>query len=113
MSGQYRGKYEYPLTPGAEGAGTVIESGGGFLAWTLVGKRVAFIREVERGGLYTKGGAYAEYCVTNAWQCVTLDDDTSFETGACQIANPLSAIGLLDRCVKNKARAVIQTGAAS
>jgi NADPH:quinone reductase-like Zn-dependent oxidoreductase len=35
------GKAKFPLAPGWEGAGTVIESGGGFMAWRLVGKRVA------------------------------------------------------------------------
>lgn len=29
MEGLYNGKYEYPLTPGSEAAGTVMESGGG------------------------------------------------------------------------------------
>lgn len=79
LSGQYNGTYEYPLVPGLEGSGTVIASGGGFYAWTLVGKRVAFTRVNERPGLYTKGGSYAEYCVTNAQFCITLDDNVSFE----------------------------------
>lgn len=30
-----------PVAPGWEGSGTVVESGGGFMAWRLVGKRVA------------------------------------------------------------------------
>jgi NADPH:quinone reductase-like Zn-dependent oxidoreductase len=57
----------------------VISSGGGFYAWTLVGKRVAFTRVLERPGLFTKGGTYAEYCVTNATNCITLDDNITFE----------------------------------
>ena len=50
LSGQYNGAYAYPLVPGLEGSGTVIESGGGILGWTLVGKRVAFTRINERPG---------------------------------------------------------------
>ncbi len=44
MQGNYDGKFKYPLTPGSEGSGTVIASGGGPLAWYLVGKRVGFTR---------------------------------------------------------------------
>ena len=79
LSGQYNGTYEYPLVPGLEGSGLVLESGGGILAWTLVGKRVAFTRQLERSGQFTKGGSYAEYCVTNATNCITLEDNVSYE----------------------------------
>jgi NADPH2:quinone reductase len=45
MKGMYAAVQEHPFTqpfvPGWEGAGTVISSGGGFMAWRLVGKRVA------------------------------------------------------------------------
>ena len=46
-------------------------------------------------------------------QCVTLDDEASWEQGACSFVNPVTAIGLLDKCQEYKAAAVIQTGAAS
>jgi hypothetical protein len=34
------------------------------MAWSLVGKRVAFVRPSERHGKYHRGGAFAEYVVT-------------------------------------------------
>ena len=67
MRGFYNGKYTYPLTPGQEGSGTVIASGGGFRGWTLVGKKVGFVRQAEKAGKYSIGGCYAEYCVTSAF----------------------------------------------
>ena len=79
MRGFYRGTFEYPYIPGSEGSVTVIANGGGLYGWSLVGKRVAFVRPVERAGLYSKGGTYAEYAVTNAYQCMTLDNSMSFE----------------------------------
>jgi NADPH:quinone reductase-like Zn-dependent oxidoreductase len=79
MQGDYNGHYQYPLVPGNEGSGTVIASGGGLMAWRLQGKRVGFAREGERGGSYTKNGAYAEYVVTDAMQCLVLDDSISWE----------------------------------
>ena len=67
MQGNYNGEFTYPLTPGAEGMGTVVENGGGLMGWSLVGKRVGFTRPGEKGGKFSRGGAYAEYIVTNAW----------------------------------------------
>lgn len=46
-------------------------------------------------------------------QCLTLDDAASWEQGACSFVNPVTAIGLLDKCREYRASAVIQTGAAS
>lgn len=73
MEGKY-GKYmnlQYPHTPGFEGAGYVVQSGGGILAWRLKGKRVAFTRMDQRmvgGKLIKIGGSMAQYCLTNAYQ---------------------------------------------
>ena len=44
MQGNYSGTFEYPLTPGAEGSGTVVAYGGGLMAWSIMGKRVGFTR---------------------------------------------------------------------
>ena len=49
------------------------------MAWSLVGKRVAFVKQNERPGKYTKDGAYAEYIVTTAMFCVVLPNDISFD----------------------------------
>jgi NADPH:quinone reductase-like Zn-dependent oxidoreductase len=35
IRGDYNGEYKYPLTPGVEGSGTVVGTGGGMLAWYL------------------------------------------------------------------------------
>ena len=34
-------KTRFPISPGWEGAGVVVENGGGFFGWRLVGKRVS------------------------------------------------------------------------
>jgi len=67
MQGNYSGNFKYPLTPGSEGAGTVVGYGGGFMAWMLMGKRVGFTRMAEKGGNFSVGGSYCEYVVTNAY----------------------------------------------
>ena len=113
LGGKYSGNYSFPLVPGVEGSGTVVASGGGFMAWSIMGKRVAFSRRSDRAGIYSKDGAYAEYIIADAMGCISLDANSSFEKGAGSIVNPISAVGLLDRCLTYKAKAVIQTGAAS
>jgi NADPH:quinone reductase-like Zn-dependent oxidoreductase len=42
LKGLYPGEKKPPCTPGFEGAGTVIESGGGLMGWHMKGKKVAF-----------------------------------------------------------------------
>ena len=79
MQGKYSGTFEYPVVPGNEGSGTVVGYGGGMMAWMLMGKRVGFSRQSERGGKYSLHGSYGEYVVTSAFQCVTLDDSWSWE----------------------------------
>ena len=79
LQGNYNGNYEYPVIAGGEGSGVVVSNGGGLYGWTLVGKRVSFARNAERGGKFSYGGSYGEYCVTSAYQCVVMDDSHTFE----------------------------------
>ena len=104
LKGQYGIKKAFPCTQGLEGAGVVVESGGGLLAWSLVGKRVACARG---------SGTYAQYLVTKATNCVKLPDHIPFELGACFFANPMTVMMFMDTLRQKKHRAAIQTGAAS
>ena len=42
-------KINYTTTPGNEGAGMVVKSGGGDKANGLLGKRIAFVRTIVNG----------------------------------------------------------------
>lgn len=79
------------------------------MAWNLIGKRVAFARPREPMGTWSKPGSYGEFCVTEAMTCIVLPNTIPLEQGACSIVNPLSAVGLVDRCKEYKANAVIIT----
>lgn len=108
--------FEYPISPGWEGSGTVVESGGGVHGWYMRGKRVAFSKcneDVDEGSTIKIGGSYAQYCVTNAYQCVPLNDNVSFSEGASFFVNPMTAIGMTEIVSKAKARAVVISAAAS
>ncbi|CAI2371956.1 unnamed protein product [Moneuplotes crassus] len=117
MEGRYGefADFKYPFTPGWEGSGTVIESGGGIHAWYLNGKRVAFSKcnEDLTGGEIKVGGCYAQYAITNAYQCVPLDDDVSFSAGASFFVNPMTAVGLEEEVRKDRGTSVILTAGAS
>ncbi len=86
-----KGEYGQPRVKGApagfEGCGDVVETGAG--AEGLSGKRVAFA--VSQNG----SGAWAEYAVTDAMNCIPLRDDISDEDGAAQIVNPMTAMAMV------------------
>ena len=41
LEGKYSAGEDLPRTPGFEGSGTVVASGGGIMGWSIKGKRVA------------------------------------------------------------------------
>src|SRR2546426_309890 len=60
LQGKYGALKTLPTVPGWEGAGTVVASGGGWLAGWLQGKRVACGLQGDRDG------TWAEYAVAKA-----------------------------------------------
>lgn len=81
----YRGKRQFPFTPGLEGSRTVVEAGEGFMPRLLNGRRVAC------SALLTGDGTWAEYMVTSAQLCFPLNKDVSLEQGSMLLVNPLNA----------------------
>jgi NADPH:quinone reductase-like Zn-dependent oxidoreductase len=107
LQGKYGTLKTLPSVPGWEGAGTVVASGGGWLANWLKGKHVACGNQDDRDG------TWAQYMLANATECIPLKRQLSLEQGATLIVNPLTAMGLLDTARRGGHRAVIQTAAAS
>lgn len=107
LQGLYGVKKSLPVVPGFEASGRVVKSGGGFLARSLVGKRVAC------AALTDADGTWAEYMVTSASLCIPLIKEINDEQGATAIVNPLTAWALMNMAKRNRAKAVVQTAAAS
>ena len=104
----------YPITPGFEASGTVVQSGGGFHGWALTGKRVACMKGTESTyGKLTKDGTYAEYMVTNVLCCIPLQKEVGFDEGSCHFVNPLTALGLIKRVKELHGKCVVLTAACS
>jgi NADPH:quinone reductase-like Zn-dependent oxidoreductase len=95
--------HSYPIPAGREGSGTVVASGGGLLANRLMGKRVA---------VAGNGGAWADFNLARATQCLPLPAEVSFEQGAMALLNPVTAVVLLDMARAGGHRAVVNTAAA-
>jgi len=107
LQGLYGVRKPLPAVPGWEGAGTVVASGGGLMARTMLGRRVAC------GGQTDADGTWAEYYVTSAKQCSPLLNQVDFEQGATSLINPLTALGMLEAIRLGHHRAAIQNAAVS
>jgi NADPH:quinone reductase len=109
ITGNYGFKKALPATPGFEGSGTVVESGGGIMAEFMKGRRVA----CAVADANSTDGMWAEYVVTSAQFCVPLSKRVEMEQGATMLVNPLSAWALVEEARRGGHRAIVQTAAAS
>lgn len=109
ITGNYGFKKPLPATPGFEGSGTVVETGSGFMAKFMKGRRVA----CAAADASISGGMWAEYVVTSAQLCVPLGKNVEMEHAATMLVNPLTAWALVDTARKQGHRAAVQTAAAS
>ena len=107
LEGNYQIKKNLPASPGFEGSGLVVETGGGFMGWRIKGSRVAVASNEELSG------CWAEYMVADASRCFPLDSSLSFEQGACTFVNPLTVMAMLALCNQKKYRAVVHGASAS
>lgn len=92
-----------PINAGLKGSGTVIKSGGGELADSLLNKRVCF----------ATNGTWAEYAIVNASVAFPLEDHITFEQGASICFNTLTVMNIIDNVQKGNHKAFIHNAAAS
>jgi NADPH:quinone reductase-like Zn-dependent oxidoreductase len=107
LNGTYANKPQYPFTPGIEGSGKVIESGGGVIANLRKGKEVACTS--TKG----KSGTWAKYIVTQATNVIPLPKNINNMQGAMLIVNPLTAIAFIQIAKKGKHKTIVNNAAAS
>jgi NADPH:quinone reductase-like Zn-dependent oxidoreductase len=84
IRGHYGKPPPLPATPGFEGVGVVEESGGGWLARFVMGKRVAVINRAT--------GNWREQVVVPARQAIPVPEDIPLEQAATFFVNPASAV---------------------
>jgi NADPH:quinone reductase-like Zn-dependent oxidoreductase len=88
ITGVYAIKPTTPCTAGIVGCGVVTQPGGGWAAWRLVGKRVAFSTPF--------GGVWAEFAVLDASRCVVVPDEISSEQACHFMVNPMTVASMID-----------------
>jgi len=105
LSGHYdpNKKSEYPITPGFEGCGTVVASGGGIMAWRLLGKKVAI----------NGTSLWAEYAIADALTSLPVPDNLSWEQCAGAFVNPLTVLAFVEIAINEGHTAILHTAAAS
>jgi len=107
IEGIYGEPNKYPITPGFEGSGLVVGTGGGVLARMRMGKRVAC--NANPG----EDGSWAEYMVTSATRCIPLSKKIDSEQGSMMIVNPMTALAFTEIAQRGGHKAVVSTAAAS
>lgn len=105
LQGTYAEKPSYPITPGIEGSGTVIKSGGGIIPSLRMGKRVCCT------STHGNGGSWAEYMATSAMNVIPIKSGISFEDAASLIVNPLTAIGFIDIAKRGNHKSIFNNAA--
>lgn len=103
IKGSYNIIKNLPVVPGFEGAGTIIETGKN--QKNLLGKRVSFFTKSDGDG------TWSEYIVTSAHDCLLLNDNLSFEQGACLAINPLTAYALFELSMLKDSKTIILNAA--
>lgn len=93
----------FPRPLGFEGAGTVVASGGGVIGRFRLGKRVAFYAM----------GMFGDYVVCDALNLIDIPDSVDFSTAACSVANPMTALAMLNTAKTAGEKIIINTAAAS
>ncbi len=103
IRGGYNVKKRLPAIPGFEGAGIVIDAGKE--ARHLLGSKVSCVVQED------KSGAWAEFSVAKAKNCIVLNEGVSFEQGASLAINPLTSMGLFELAQKKECKAIILSAA--
>ena len=81
----------------------MVESGGGLLGSSLVGKRVGVVTP----------GTWAEYLVIEAESCMPLKDEVDFDQAACIFVNPMTVLMFREVIREGKHKACVQDAANS
>ncbi len=95
IRGGYNIKKSLPAIPGFEGTG-MIESVGSEVDEQLIGKRVSFFSQDD------KGGTCAEYAAVKLKDCLFVNKDLPLKQAACLFVNPLTAYAMFDHLVENQ-----------
>lgn len=96
-------RIDQKLPVGNEGAGTVVATGSGDIAQSLMGKVV---------GVLT-GAVYSEYVCAPITSCLVHNEGTTPKQAASSFVNPLTALAMVETMREEGHTAIVHTAAAS
>lgn len=105
IRGMYNVKKTLPKVLGFEGTGKVIKTGSDEHSKSLLGKRVSCFSQAD------ENGTWANFFLTNADNCIVLDERIDIDQAACFFVNPFTAYALFDICLKRGIKSVVQNAA--
>jgi NADPH:quinone reductase-like Zn-dependent oxidoreductase len=105
IQGGYNVRKPVPSIPGFEGTGKIVFVGKDEHARKLLGKRVSFFSQSERGG------SWASYTPVKAVDCLELDERIPYEQAACFSVNPFTAYAMVELAKNNGSKAIMQNAA--
>jgi len=105
IQGGYNVMKVLPATPGFEGTGMVIETGNSPEAKELMGKRVSFFSQSD------KGGSWASHIPVNTGDCIIIGDELPSDMAACFSVNPFTAYAMVELASERTSKAIIQNAA--
>jgi NADPH:quinone reductase-like Zn-dependent oxidoreductase len=105
LDGTYEVKKPLGTIADFEGTGTVVASGGGFMANYLLGRDVACAAG-------DGDGTWAEYACVKAMRCAPLNKATDRQQAAMLLTNPMTATVLFETALRAGHRAFVQNAAA-
>lgn len=103
LAGEYGLRWPYPLIPGLEGSGVVVDTGSGLMGRMMMGKNVALVGETQ--------GLWAEYVVVPVSRVLPLPKEMPLGAGASSFVNPLTAMALVGEVRRAKQWCAISTAA--
>lgn len=106
IQGGYNVRKILPAVPGFEGSGRVIEAGPSDEANALVGKRVSFFSQSDRGG------SWASHIPVKVSDCIIISEELDPDQAACFSVNPFTAYAMVELAKRIKSQAIIQNAAA-
>lgn len=106
IRGRYGVQPHAGSVPGFEGCGTVLAANAGPYGWWLKHRRVSF-------GSQDGNGSWVQYIVVPIWECIPVPNELPVTTAATLCVNPMTAIGLLDRVHRHRAKAFVMNAAGS
>jgi NADPH2:quinone reductase len=100
----------FPIIPGMEGTGEIVEVGEG-VDKSLIGKRASFLIDTNHTGPHH--GGWSQYTYASAYFSMIFEADADYDKITHWLVNPMTVVGMVDTVKKANVKAIVQDAASS